>query len=100
MTSATARSPLGSAFGFPTINTTKAEGLPLPRGVYATVVSLGERKFIGVTNIGVCPTFSPREEHLETMLLDFSETIYGERIKIAFISYLRGEKVFPSPKAG
>ncbi len=90
---------VGRSFGFPTINTTKAEGLPLPRGVYATVVSLGGRKFIGVTNIGICPTFAPREEHLETMLLDFNETVYGERVRVSFISYLRGEEVFPSPKS-
>lgn len=89
---------IGRAFGFPTLNTTKPEGLPLPRGVYATVVTIGDRKFIGVTNIGVCPTFKPREEHLETMLLDFSETVYGERVKIAFVSRLRDEKVFPSPE--
>ncbi len=90
---------VGRAFGFPTLNTVKAEGLPLPRGVYATVVTLGNRKFVGVTNIGVCPTFLPREEHLETMLLNFNETVYGERVKIAFISRLRDEAVFPSPEA-
>lgn len=90
---------IGSAFGFPTLNTTKVVGLPLPRGVYATIVSLGERRFVGVTNLGVCPTFKPREEHLETMLLDFNETVYGERVKITFISYLREETVFPSPAA-
>ncbi len=90
---------IGSAFGFPTLNTVKAEGLPLPRGVYATVVTVGERKFIGVTNIGICPTFAPREEHLETMLLDFNERIYGEKVRISFISRLRDEAVFPSPEA-
>ena len=90
---------IGSAFGFPTLNTVKEEGLPLPRGVYATAVTLGNRKFIGVTNIGVCPTFKEREEHLETMLLDFNERIYGEKIRIAFIARLRDEAVFPSPEA-
>lgn len=89
---------IGSAFGFPTLNTVKEDGLPLPRGVYATVVTVDERKFIGVTNIGVCPTFAPREEHLETMLLDFNENIYGERVRIAFISRLRDEEVFSSPE--
>ena len=90
---------IGSAFGFPTINTVKEDGLPLPRGVYATVVRVGDRKFIGVTNIGVCPTFKEREEHLETMLLDFNESIYGENVRIAFISRLRDESTFPSPEA-
>ncbi len=89
---------IGSSFGFPTINTERAEGLPLPRGVYATVVTLEERRLVGVTNIGVCPTFAPREEHLETMLLDFCQTVYGKRVKIEFIARLRDEAVFPSPE--
>lgn len=90
---------IGKAFGFPTLNTEKNSLTPLPRGVYATVVTLGEKKYIGVTNLGVCPTFTPREEHLETMLLDFSGTVYGETVKIAFIGRLRDESVFPSPEA-
>lgn len=90
---------IGSAFGFPTINTEKNTLTPLPRGVYATVVTLGDKKYIGVTNLGVCPTFAPREEHLETMLLDFSGSAYGENVRIAFIKRLRDESVFPSPEA-
>ena len=90
---------IGSAFGFPTINTEKNSLTPLPRGVYVTVVTLGGKKYIGVTNLGVCPTFAPREEHLETMLLDFSGSAYGENVRIAFIKRLRDEGVFPSPEA-
>ncbi len=87
----------GSRFGFPTINTARDSGVPLPRGVYATAVKIGDKFYTGVTNLGVCPTFEEREEHFETMLLDFSEEVYGEAVRIYFLEYLRGEEVFPSP---
>lgn len=87
----------GKRFGFPTINTARDSGVPLPRGVYATAVKIGEKFYTGVTNLGICPTFTEREEHFETMLLDFSEQVYGVTVKIYFLEYLRGEEVFPSP---
>lgn len=90
---------IGKAFGFPTLNTKKQDGTPLPRGVYATVVEIGEERHIGVTNVGTCPTFGEREEHLETMLLDFDRKIYGERVRIHFIEWLRDEEIFPTPEA-
>ena len=89
---------VGRAFGFPTLNTAKESIIPLPRGVYATLVTVGGRTYVGVTNIGICPTFEPREEHLETMLLDFDGSVYGERVKISFLKRLRDESVFASPE--
>jgi len=88
----------GHKFGFPTINTSRKSDVPLPRGVYATVVEVRGKHYTGVTNLGVCPTFEEREEHFETMLLGFDERVYGERVRIYFLSLLRGERVFPSPE--
>ena len=87
---------LGHSFGFPTVNTALPEGSPLRRGVYATKVKIGEKVYTGVTNVGVCPTVREREEHCETLLVDFGESIYGERITLYFLDYLRDERTFPS----
>lgn len=88
---------IGHSFGFPTLNTRKENGIPLPRGVYATVVKIDGKLYTGVTNLGVCPTFEERAEHFETMLLGFDERIYGKTVYIYFVSYLRPERPFPSP---
>ena len=90
---------VGHVFGFPTLNTKRDSLTPLPRGVYATAVELRGILYTGVTNLGICPTFEAREEHFETMLLDFDERVYGEQVRIYFLSFLRGEEAFPSPEA-
>ena len=58
----------------------------------------GER-FPSVTNIGVCPTFGRREPHAETHLMDFSGELYGERVRVYLLSFLRPEREFPSAQA-
>jgi riboflavin kinase/FMN adenylyltransferase len=86
---------MGRAMGIPTVNIELPEGaVILPRGVYSTVVAIGDKRFLGLTNIGTCPTFGERKEHTETLILDFSDDVYDEKIKIYFLDYLREEKVF------
>ena len=86
---------VGRGLGFPTINTeiaqTRAE---LKRGVYRTAVPIGGRIYTGLTNIGVCPTFSPRDVHAETFLLDFDGDVYDENLTVYFLDYLREERRF------
>ncbi len=87
---------LGRSFGFPTLNTALPEDSPLKRGVYATRVKIGENLYTGVTNVGVCPTVGTREKHCETLLVSFDGSVYGERITVYFLEYLRDERSFPS----
>ena len=89
---------LGRKMGIPTINISIPKGrFELPLGVYSTVCIIEGRPILGLTNVGVCPTFGSREVHSETFLLNFSEEIYDEKVKIYFISYLREEKKFSNP---
>ena len=85
---------LGHKLGFPTINTALAENCPLQTGVYKTVVPIGGKLYTGLCNVGICPTFGAREIHAETMLLDFSGDLYGERLSIYFLNRIRGERTF------
>ena len=87
---------LGSAFGFPTVNTPVRENSPLPPGVYRTAVEIGENLYTGVTNIGSCPTVKEREVHAETLIADFTGDLYGQSVRIYFLGYLREEKLFDS----
>ncbi len=84
----------GHGLGYPTVNTKIGES-PIKHGVYHTRVRVGEECFAALTNVGICPTFSPREPHLETHILDFSKEVYGERVAVEFIAFLRDEMSFP-----
>lgn len=83
----------GRQFGFPTINTTSG-GVSLRKGVYHTAVAVGKEVYSSVTNVGNCPTFGARDTHAETYILDYSGDIYGERVRIYFLGFLRDEKQF------
>jgi riboflavin kinase/FMN adenylyltransferase len=54
-----------------------------------------------VTNIGIRPTFSSNENrpHVETHLLEFEEEIYGQDLRLTFLTRLRDEQRFPSVDA-
>ncbi|MCX7734856.1 MAG: riboflavin biosynthesis protein RibF [bacterium] len=88
----------GKKIGVPTANITTTYKLP-PHGVYASLVKIqGEPKYIySVSNIGYQPTFNSFRETLETHILDFSQEIYGKKIEVMFVKYLREIKKFNSP---
>lgn len=85
----------GHGLGYPTVNT-KMGASPLKYGVYHTWVRVGSEEYRALTNVGICPTFAPREPHLETHILDFSRDVYGEGVRVEFIEFLREEMSFSS----
>ncbi len=87
---------LGRTWGIPTVNLPLSKDSPLRSGVYLTCVSDGEDRYIGITNVGVCPTIMPRDRHLETFILNFEGNLYDRQIKIHFLSYIRDEEKFSS----
>lgn len=87
----------GRSLGFPTANIEVAPGLALPRfGVYAVRAWYRCRPYTGVANIGYVPTFGPGPVRLEVHFFDFREDLYGRRLRIEFVSFLRPEKAFAS----
>ena len=50
-----------------------------------------------MTNIGTHPTLAKLEKSIiETHIIDFSNFIYGQNIRVEFLSFLRDEKKFSS----
>lgn len=86
----------GRLLGFPTANLKLIDELIPKGGVYAVTAIINDRTYYGVTNIGYNPTFGDQALSVETHLLDFSEDILGETIRVNFIKRLRDEKTYGS----
>ncbi len=90
----------GKQIGFPTANLCLEKERILPRkGVYVSCVRYNGVLYPAVTNVGINPTFDGTITRIETHILDFDKPIYGEKISVYFISYLRSEKKFPGVDA-
>ena len=87
---------VGRKLGFPTANFYPDPLQLLPRfGVYAVRVLLEDQVLMGVTNIGIRPTFeSGAMPNVETLILDFDDRIYYEILRIELLHFLRPERRF------
>lgn len=84
----------GKALGFPTANIKPEVKLHPPEGVYVVYCRVGETTYPGVMNIGYNPTFKDRRVSYEVHILDFSEDIYGQTVRVNFVERLREEMTF------
>jgi len=94
---------LGRKLGAPTINMRFAEGVLVPaHGVYAARLRLeGETADRwAVTNVGVRPTVSDSGQvSVESYILDYSGNLYGKRVHLEFLEFLRPERQFADTDA-
>ncbi len=88
----------GQTLGFPTANVEAVKELLPPRGVYAVQCLLGGRKYDGVLNVGLNPTFSGEKLTVEVHIMDFDKNIYGEFLDVLFVERLRDEIRFDGPE--
>ncbi len=92
---------LGRTMDYPTVNMRYEEGVLVPpHGVYVSRVILPEGSARGaVTNIGVRPTFDGDRVTVETHILDYSADLYGQRLCVELLHFLRPERRFDGPDA-
>lgn len=92
---------LGRELGFPTANIdVPSDKIVARRGVYVSRVTLGNSILYGVTNIGRRPTVeNVTNDVAETFILDFDEDIYGARITVELLKFVRDEKKFDSKES-
>jgi riboflavin kinase/FMN adenylyltransferase len=92
---------IGTRLLVPTVNLAAYDGLLPAFGVYITRLTVGERSFQSVTNVGNRPTFGEASFAVESHILDFEpiEITAEMPIELEFLFRLRGEVVWPSPEA-
>lgn len=85
----------GRTIGFPTANIVVRHGTTPISGVFAVEVDgLGDTAIGGIANLGVRPTVGALKRLLEVHLFEFSQEIYGRRIRVRFLKKIRDEKRF------
>jgi riboflavin kinase/FMN adenylyltransferase len=89
----------GRELGYPTANIRLDNNCALKHGIYAVRVGRGPRRLDGVASFGRRPTFDNGAPLLEIFLFDFNDNLYGERLDVAFISFIREELKFDSADA-
>ncbi len=92
---------LGHTIGFPTMNQEISEQKLLPAyGVYASRVKIDGVIYRGISNLGKKPTVSGTHHvGLETYLLDYSDNLYGRKLKTELLYFIRSEEKFTSVDA-
>ena len=88
---------LGRKLGFPTANIAyeNNEKILPKNGVYYTVTKIKDKEYISITNIGIKPSVQESNcVSIETHILDFHQSIYGQNISIIFIDRIRNEIKF------
>jgi riboflavin kinase/FMN adenylyltransferase len=84
----------GRELGFPTANLETENELLPAMGIYATMAVFGEISHRAVTSIGVRPTIGDGPLTIETHVLDGRYDLYGKRMRLAFVKWLRAELKF------
>jgi riboflavin kinase/FMN adenylyltransferase len=89
----------GRDLGYPTANIRLDNNCALKHGIYAVRVGRGTSRIDGVASFGRRPTFDNGAPLLEIFLFDFEDDLYGERLDVAFIGFIREELKFSAVDA-
>src|SRR3954447_7864647 len=93
----------GRDLGYPTANIRLDNSCGLKHGIYAVRAGCGVGKhqmlFEGVASFGRRPTCDNGAPLLEVFLFDFNGDLYGTRLDVAFIGFIREELKFESVDA-
>lgn len=84
----------GRELGFPTANLVSANELLPAYGIYASIATIDGLSHPAVTSVGVRPTIGDGRLTVETHLLDGAHDLYGARMRLSFVRWLREELKF------
>ena len=85
----------GRALGYPTANIALGPYQRPRFGVYAVRGRLEDGRLLdGVANLGTRPMFAPPRELLEPYFFDFDDDLYGRKVEVELIEFLRVEQEY------
>jgi riboflavin kinase/FMN adenylyltransferase len=85
---------IGTGIGFPTANI-KISGQIKPMfGVYSVRIFFNKRRYDGIANYGVRPTFSGSDPILEVNVFGKNHNLYNKNVSVLFVEFIRKEKKF------
>ena len=97
----------GHELGYPTVNLSGGDFLIPADGVYAGWAVLAaapggqdEGPFAAAVSVGRAATFGELPQPVvEAYLMDFQGDLYGRQVRLQFVEWLRGQRVFQSAEA-
>jgi riboflavin kinase/FMN adenylyltransferase len=85
----------GAGLGFPTANLEDIGTLIPADGVYAAMAGLESgRAVLAAVHVGANVTFGEEGRVVEAHLLDFRGDLYGQRMSLDFLGFVRGSRKF------
>lgn len=92
---------LGRKLGYPTANLRLHRLVAPLAGIFAVRVQgvPGRAVAYGVASLGTRPTVDGTERLLEVHVFDFDGDLYGQRLEVEFVRYLRAERRFETLEA-
>ena len=80
---------------FATANIMTAPDKILPvNGVYLVEIKIDDKKYYGLMNIGIKPTFKETERTIEVHIINFNKKIYNKNVIVYILQKIREEKYF------
>ena len=92
---------IGKTINIPTANIkidNDAKLIP-KKGTYIVKISVKEKMYNGLLNIGTKPTFNSQKISMEANIFDFNDNIYNEKMTVEVIKRLRDEIKFENIEA-
>lgn len=92
----------GRKMGFPTANINLSGKLVPKEGIYAARATFSDDPTLrnGIAYIGSKPTFTRQgAAQVEIHLFDFHKNIYGKKMEVSLLEWIRADEKFDSPEA-
>ncbi len=90
---------IGRSLGFPTANIRLGEDCGLRHGIYAVRLAVDGVIHASIASFGRRPTFDNGAPLLEVYVFDFAGDLYGKRVEVSFVDFIRPEAKFDTVEA-
>ena len=87
---------IGTKNFFPTANIVQNKTIKIKAGSYVSKTLIDKKWYESISFVGIPKTVESNLEVVETYIFDFSENIYGKKIKVELLKFIRENQKFDS----